>query len=68
MKKAICITFMILSFINISFSQNVDIKSLVKKTNELNLDMWDLTTYAEKHIKDKEQLARFFLLLDWFKY
>ena len=51
---------MILSFINISFSQNVDIKSLVKKTNELNLDMWDLTTYAEKHIKDKEQLARFF--------
>jgi len=60
MKKTICITFLILSFINFGFSQNENIKSLVKKTNELNLDMWDLTTYAEKHIKDKEQLARFF--------
>lgn len=60
MKKTICITFLILSFMNYGFSQNESIKSLVEKANELNLDMWDLTTYAEKHIKDKEQLARFF--------
>ena len=45
---------------NFGFSQNEDIKSLVEKTSELNLDMWDLTTYAEKNIKDKEKLARFF--------
>ncbi len=45
---------------NFGFSQNVDIKSLVEKTNKLNLDMWDLTTYAEEHIKDKEELAKFF--------
>lgn len=58
MKKVVYI--LILSFFNYGFSQNKSIKALVEKTNELNLDMWDLTTYAEKHIKDKEQLARFF--------
>lgn len=42
------------------YSQNVSIKSLVEKTNELNLDMWDLTTFAEKNIKDKAQLAKFY--------
>ena len=40
--------------------QTESIKKLVEKTNELNLDMWDLTTYAEENIKDKEQLALFF--------
>jgi hypothetical protein len=60
MKKTFCTLIIIISFVNFGFSQNESIKALVEKTNELNLDMWDLTTYAEKHIKDKEQLARFF--------
>jgi len=60
MKKTIYTTFFFLLFINVGFSQNESIKSLVEKTNDLKLDMWDLTTFAEEHIKDKEQLARFF--------
>ena len=59
MKKQILIlVFLILT--NFAYSQDVSIKSLVEKTNELNLDMWDLTTFAEKNIKNKEQLAKFY--------
>jgi len=60
MKRTFCITFLILFFANSVISQNESIESLVEKTNELNLDMWDLTTFAEENIKDKEQLAKFF--------
>ncbi|WAC03729.1 hypothetical protein N7U66_10035 [Lacinutrix neustonica] len=60
MKRTFCITFLILFFTNSVISQTEAIKALVEKTNELNLDMWDLTTYAEEHIKDKEELAKFF--------
>lgn len=45
---------------NYGFTQDKTIKSLVEKTNDLNLDIWELTEFAEKHLKDKEQLARFF--------
>ncbi len=41
-------------------SQTESIKLLIEKTNELNLDIWDLTTYAEENLKDKEELAKFF--------
>ncbi|QNK77972.1 hypothetical protein H7F37_02465 [Winogradskyella sp. PAMC22761] len=60
MKRTFCFTFFIVFFANSVFSQTEKIKELVEKTSELNLDMWDLTTYAEENIKDKEQLARFF--------
>ena len=60
MKRIFCYIFFIVFFANSIFSQTEKIKELVEKTSELNLDMWDLTTYAEKNIKDKEQLARFF--------
>ncbi|QCE41943.1 transglutaminase domain-containing protein [Psychroserpens sp. NJDZ02] len=60
MKRTFCFTFFTVFFANSVFSQTEKIKELVKKTNELNLDMWDLTTYAEKNIKDKEELANFF--------
>jgi len=60
MKRTFCITFFIL-FLPISvISQTESIKALVEKTNDLNLDMWDLTDYAKKHLKEEEQLARFF--------
>ena len=60
MKSTVLITFFIFFFINSVFSQNESLKTLIEKTNELNLDMWDLTTFAEENIKDKEQLAKFF--------
>ena len=60
MKRTFCITFFILILANSVTSQSESIKLLVEKTNELNLDMWDLTTYAEENLKDKEELARFF--------
>mgnify|MGYP000684047895 CR=1 FL=1 len=60
MNRTFCIIIFILSFINFGFSQNESIRSLVEKTNDLNLDMWELTTFAEENIKDKEQLATFF--------
>lgn len=60
MKKSIYITFFIFFLFNSVFSQSDSIKILIEKTNELNLDMWDLTTFAEENIKDKKELARFF--------
>lgn len=59
MKKQIfIIVFLILT--HFVYPQDVSIKSLVEKTNGLNLDMWDLTTFAEKNIKGKEELAKFY--------
>lgn len=60
MKQTFCITFFILFFANSVTSQTETLKLLLEKTNELNLDMWDLTTYAEENLKDKEALAKFF--------
>ncbi len=60
MKRTFCFTFFIVLFSNSVFSQTEKIKELVEKTSELNLDMWDLTTFAEENIEDKEQLALFF--------
>ncbi|QCE39917.1 transglutaminase domain-containing protein [Psychroserpens sp. NJDZ02] len=60
MKNTVFITFVSLFFINSVFSQNESIEALIEKTNELNLDMRDLTTFAEENIKDKEELAKFF--------
>jgi hypothetical protein len=60
MKRTFCTIFFIFFFINSVFSQNGSIKSLVEKTNKLNLDIWDFAAFAEENIKDKEQLARFF--------
>ena len=59
MKKQILIIIFLI-FTHFLHSQDVKIKALVEKTNDLNLDMWDLTTFAEKNIKDKEQLAKFY--------
>ncbi len=60
MKRTVCITFFIFILINSVFSQNESIKTLVEKTNVLNLDIWELTEFAQRHLDDKEQLARFF--------
>lgn len=60
MRKTICLTFLILFSVSSAFSQNDSINSLVEKTNELNLDMWDLAEFAKEHIKDEERLASFF--------
>jgi hypothetical protein len=60
MKRTFCIAFFILFLANSVTSQTESIKALVEKTNELNLDMWDLTEYAEMNIKDKNELAKFF--------
>ena len=60
MKKKFFTTFFLLIYVNYGFSQNDQIKSLVEKTNYLNLNMWELTDYAKMHIKDKNELAKFF--------
>jgi hypothetical protein len=60
MRNISCLLIFILFFINFGFSQNQSIKTLVEKTKKLNLDMWELTTFAEKNIESKEELAKFF--------
>lgn len=59
-KKSIYISVICFLLYGYGYSQNDSIKNLVNKTNELNLDMWDLTEFAQKHLNDKEELARFF--------
>jgi len=54
------LTIFFLIFIHSVSSQNVSTKSLIEKSNELNLDMWDLAEYAQENIKDETQLAYFF--------
>ncbi|XLS29641.1 transglutaminase domain-containing protein [Flavobacteriaceae bacterium M23B6Z8] len=60
MKKYYYTCLFLWVFANSLFSQSDAIKALIEKTDELNLDMWELTTFAEENIRDKEQLARFF--------
>jgi len=60
MKKTIFTSFFLLIFVNYGFSQDEQIKSLVGKTVEMNFDMWELTDYGKKHIKEKNELAKFF--------
>jgi len=59
MRNQFLIVFFLL-FINSTSSQNDSIKSLVEKSNDLNLDMWELTDYAREHLKEDIELARFF--------
>ncbi|PCI11957.1 MAG: hypothetical protein COB73_00480 [Flavobacteriaceae bacterium] len=54
------LTLFFLLFINSVLSQNESIKSLVKKADSLNLDMWDLVDYAEENLKEDVELAQFF--------
>lgn len=42
------------------YSQNDSIKFLVEKTKSLNLDMWELSEFAQRNLKKDVQLARFF--------
>lgn len=60
MKKNIYITFFCLFLVSTTFSQDESIKKLLDKSNEMNLDMWDLSDFANEHIKDKNKLVRFF--------
>lgn len=60
MKKAFHITFFLFFLVSSAFSQSESLRTLIEKSNELNLDMWELTTFAEKNIQDKETLAKFF--------
>lgn len=60
MKKLLYRIFLVFMLTNFGFGQNNSIESLIKQTNELELDMWELTEFAQKHIKDKEKLSKFF--------
>lgn len=60
MKKSILIFILTLFIISISTAQNESIKSLVEKTSEKNLDIFELTEIAKNQIKDKRELAEFF--------
>lgn len=59
MKKLTTILILVFTT-SISFSQNQKLTDLIKESTELKLDMWDLTTFAEERIKDKENIAKFF--------
>ena len=59
MKNRLLITLLVL-FTNYISSQNEEIKLLVDKTEKLNLDMWELSEFAEKNLKTENELARFF--------
>jgi transglutaminase/protease-like cytokinesis protein 3 len=56
--RLLIILFLI--FTNYVSSQNKEIKLLVEKTEKLNLDMWELSEFAEKNLKNKNEIARFF--------
>ena len=59
MKNRLLILFFLI-FLSSASSQNESVKSLVDKTKDLNLDMWDLVEFAQKNIKEDIELARFF--------
>jgi transglutaminase/protease-like cytokinesis protein 3 len=60
MIKITYILILTLLFASPTYSQSDSIKSLVEKSNSMNLDMWELTDFAKQHITDKNQLPRFF--------
>jgi hypothetical protein len=60
MKKNQLLIIFFLVFINYISSQNNEIKLLVEKTEKLNLDMWELSEFAEKNLKNEDDKARFF--------
>ena len=60
MKKAIYIVLFIFFSTPSGFSQNEAIKVLAGTTNEPNLEIKELVEFAQKHLDNKEQLARFF--------
>lgn len=61
MKKLIYTIIFTFIFVSPTYSQkNSSIKKLIEKSVDLKLDMWGLTTFAEKNIKEKKELALFF--------
>ncbi|WP_340203652.1 transglutaminase domain-containing protein [Ascidiimonas sp. W6] len=59
MKIRLPILFFLIFIASVS-SQNTSIKRLVDKTKTLNLDIWDLTDFAQENLKTDAELARFF--------
>lgn len=59
MKNLFVIIFFLLFFSSVN-SQNDSIKSLVKNTEVLNLEMWELTDYAKQNLESDADIARFF--------
>jgi hypothetical protein len=59
MKNRLLIIFFII-FTNYVSSQNEEIKLLVDKTEKLDLDMWELSEFAEKKLKTEKEIALFF--------
>lgn len=49
-----------LFFFNFVASQNKEVKKLIEQTEKLNLDMWELSEFAEKNLSSKKQIAIFF--------
>ena len=59
MKKRLLI-LLLLIFTNSISAQNDSIKSLVKQTDSLNLEMWEITNFAKKKLKKDTDRAKFF--------
>ena len=58
--KRYILFFLFLVFTHFTFSQNKQVKLLVEKTNNLELDMLDLVEYAQNNITNEKELAYFF--------
>lgn len=59
MKNLFPILFFLLS-INMVSSQNDSVKLLVKQTDSLNLEIWELTKFAKQNLESDIEIARFF--------
>ncbi len=60
MIKKLAILYIFVLSSNFIISQNDMIKSLVDKTDSLDLDMWDLVDFAKQNLESKNDQARFF--------
>ncbi|WP_348743563.1 transglutaminase domain-containing protein [Tenacibaculum sp. 190524A05c] len=58
MKKLLLVSFLALTITLVS--QENKVKSLVEKSKTLNLEMWELTVFAQKKLTSKTDLAKFF--------
>jgi hypothetical protein len=59
MKATLLLSFFLIR-IGYGNAQNEHIMALVDKTKDQNLEIWELSEYALKHLNTKEDLARFF--------
>lgn len=59
MKNLFFLLFCLLFFSSVN-AQNDSIKSLVKSTDSLNLEMWELTKYAKQNLDTDTDIAKFF--------